>query len=281
MRLILEIISGSEKGRKTRLAANQCVIVGRTEWADFVIPTDARISSKHFSLTADHETCHLSDLGSSNGTYVNGKKISEVVLQDGDLVLAGETEFAVRLNEPTAGATVEIKRPAIATLRSSPASSEPLPAGSEIQVKIAASGLHHAQCGTEPLPPRELLDRIDARLSGLSDGRFQTFGYAGPGRTGRSGPLIRLAPGSCTPRVARGRRSAGLARRQGTARVGLGKGRPGLPGVSARSGPVIGKSAISRPWAWRRRVGILLARGVVGDAFERPPRACQAAAQWH
>ena len=96
MRVILEVISGATAGRKVRLTADQELRVGRTEWADFAVPQDSLMSGVHFALRADSSGCYLTDLGSSNGTLVNGQPVTDrILLRDGDEIRAGETRFAV------------------------------------------------------------------------------------------------------------------------------------------------------------------------------------------
>src|SRR5439155_11949496 len=41
--------------------------------------------------------CRISDLGSRNGTFLNGSRIQEAVLFDGDLISAGQTRFRVHI----------------------------------------------------------------------------------------------------------------------------------------------------------------------------------------
>ncbi len=87
---------GTEAGRKTLLAASQVLQVGRTEWADFSVPHDGRMSGVHFALETDNAACHLRDLGSTNGTQLNGIPVTErIALHTGDKIQAGETIFSV------------------------------------------------------------------------------------------------------------------------------------------------------------------------------------------
>lgn len=72
--------------------------VGRTEWADHSFPHDGYLSSLHFRLESDESDCYLRDLGSANGTFVNGREVKERVrLSDGDEILAGRTTFVVHV----------------------------------------------------------------------------------------------------------------------------------------------------------------------------------------
>ena len=75
-------------------------IIGREEPADFVLPLP-RISRQQARLTRQEKIYYLADLGSRNGTFVNGKPVSETPqrLADGDeIVLAGV--MILRFHDP-------------------------------------------------------------------------------------------------------------------------------------------------------------------------------------
>ena len=75
---------GPLKGQRWQL--NQTLVLGRESTCDVVI-SDRQISRFHARLTPTTEGVILEDLGSKNGTHLNGAPISApVVLQDGDLV---------------------------------------------------------------------------------------------------------------------------------------------------------------------------------------------------
>lgn len=74
--------------------------IGRDAPADFVLPLP-RISRQHARLTRQENFYYVTDLGSRNGTFVNGKPVSETPqrLADGDeIVLAGVINF--RFHDP-------------------------------------------------------------------------------------------------------------------------------------------------------------------------------------
>ncbi|NQT37036.1 MAG: FHA domain-containing protein [Planctomycetes bacterium] len=109
MRIVLEIASGTETGRKVQLGAGQQLRVGRTHWADLAVETDGHMSGVHFALETDDVACYVSDQGSSNGTLLNDEPVGErTVVRDGDTILAGETQFILHVEgdkpEKTAGA---------------------------------------------------------------------------------------------------------------------------------------------------------------------------------
>ena len=60
---------------------------------------DRRMSSKHAYLTVsgdDRATVTVHDSGSKNGTYINGQKVAQAVLQDGDVLELGHSFFVFR-----------------------------------------------------------------------------------------------------------------------------------------------------------------------------------------
>ena len=67
-------------------------VVGRDESADFTVDS-SRVSRRHVMLDRQEGRFVLRDLDSTNGTYVNGKRISEVELTDGDVVVIADFEL--------------------------------------------------------------------------------------------------------------------------------------------------------------------------------------------
>ena len=57
------------------------------------IPADRFLSKEHAMLTVGTAQVVLSDPGSTNGTFVNGEKVSRVILKDGDEIRLGESFF--------------------------------------------------------------------------------------------------------------------------------------------------------------------------------------------
>ncbi len=72
--------------------------VGRAPRADFIVEA-ALVSRLHCRLTLDDGGLGVEDLGSTNGTWVNGQKIVRAPLVDGDTLKVGRVEFSVRSAE--------------------------------------------------------------------------------------------------------------------------------------------------------------------------------------
>lgn len=73
------------------------VTLGRAEDAKVRIPL-ASISRKHCELLDDDDELIVKDLGSSNGTYVNGERVKRRELVPGDLLCLGPVVFVVRID---------------------------------------------------------------------------------------------------------------------------------------------------------------------------------------
>ncbi|GAA1240185.1 hypothetical protein GCM10009633_11490 [Janibacter melonis] len=75
-------------------------VLGRDESADVVLD-DPGISRRHAEVrvTNDgpHQVAHLRDLGSTNGSYVNGEQVDACPLHDGDRITVGRTSVIFRL----------------------------------------------------------------------------------------------------------------------------------------------------------------------------------------
>ena len=70
--------------------------LGRRPYNDIVIDNLA-VSGEHAVIhMAEHEV-EIEDLGSTNGTSVNGKKIDEVAIADNTLIQAGRSDFTFRV----------------------------------------------------------------------------------------------------------------------------------------------------------------------------------------
>ena len=99
MVVFLEAVSGPILGRRIEVRGGSIVRIGRTGKSDYSIAEDGYLSGQHFSVECDGTQCRIRDLGSSNGTFVNGSRITEQVVQEGDSVVAGGSTFCVHVDQ--------------------------------------------------------------------------------------------------------------------------------------------------------------------------------------
>jgi adenylate cyclase len=76
------------------------LIVGRAPTCDLSV-ADPTISRRHAELVVDEEQVTLRDLGSSNGTFVNGHKVAAATLEVDDLIAFGKVAFRLATYVPT------------------------------------------------------------------------------------------------------------------------------------------------------------------------------------
>src|SRR5690348_12308119 len=100
------------------------VVVGRAPTSDFPI-IDPTISRRHAQILRQDDKILVRDLGSSNGTYVNGERVESVELKAGDIVTFGKVKFrleevdrrppgpVVPPTETTTGSTIVRQRPIV------------------------------------------------------------------------------------------------------------------------------------------------------------------------
>lgn len=87
-------------GRDFRLREGKNLIGRDPAVCDIVIPEDTRISNVHAVLICRDDKFKIGDEHSTNGTYVNGKDISDVhlfELQNNDLITVGDTELKLKV----------------------------------------------------------------------------------------------------------------------------------------------------------------------------------------
>lgn len=87
----LVIAEGKEAGREF-LFDQTSVVIGRTPECD-VILYDAGVSRRHARIFDEGAGILIEDLGSSNGTVVNGSKVAKQALKDGDSITLGPVKF--------------------------------------------------------------------------------------------------------------------------------------------------------------------------------------------
>lgn len=90
----LKVSGGQEKGLvETNLQRRDSVVIGRGTECDVVIQ-DLKASRRHCQLTRNEAGFMLEDLGSSNGTLVNGQKIvAPMLLKANQTFQIGDTMF--------------------------------------------------------------------------------------------------------------------------------------------------------------------------------------------
>lgn len=93
----LQSIDPADAGLLFRLVPGTLKTIGRAPGVDFVVDA-ALVSRVHCRLTlSEQNELLLEDLGSTNGTFLNGQKVGRAVLSVGDKLTVGRVEFVVNV----------------------------------------------------------------------------------------------------------------------------------------------------------------------------------------
>lgn len=96
MQVVLVMFQAGGERRSFSLPRSVTTI-GRREDCDLRIPL-GEVSRKHCRIITEGESLRLEDLGSSNGTFLNGVRVQEAVIQAGDTIQVGPLAFVVQID---------------------------------------------------------------------------------------------------------------------------------------------------------------------------------------
>jgi pSer/pThr/pTyr-binding forkhead associated (FHA) protein len=120
MKVNVQVSGGPLKDKEFAFTGSATVVFGRASDCQCCLSGDPYVSRHHFKLEIDPPHCRLRDLGSRNGTFVNGTKyggrnekfkadeapqdVAVIDLKDGDTIKVGQTQLHVflELTEPVA-----------------------------------------------------------------------------------------------------------------------------------------------------------------------------------
>lgn len=97
----LRFISGKYQGGEFLLPPNQDVVVGRASDLDMVLVEDM-VSRRHATISVNGDQVLIQDLGSTNGTFVNGERVKRAQLNENDRVLIGTSIIKLVAADSTA-----------------------------------------------------------------------------------------------------------------------------------------------------------------------------------
>ena len=97
MRVTLNVVAGPQTGRSFTFDQHDTFMIGRSEDSHFCLPHDRFFSRHHCIVEIAPPQAFLRDLGSTNGTFVNGLRVDSIYLKHGDRIQGGETVLEVQV----------------------------------------------------------------------------------------------------------------------------------------------------------------------------------------
>jgi serine/threonine-protein kinase len=98
MQVNLRILAGPYEGRVFSFTQSDTFLIGRSPDAHLCLTNDKFFSRHHCLLEITPPHCFIRDLGSTNGTFVDGARVSESFLENGSRIQGGDTVLLVEVN---------------------------------------------------------------------------------------------------------------------------------------------------------------------------------------
>ena len=92
----LEVVDGPDKGATVTAEGERCT-VGSHPSNDLVLKGDPTVSRFHCELRSTEEGVRIQDMGSSNGTVVDGLRVEDAWLRDGSQIVIGSSSLLFRI----------------------------------------------------------------------------------------------------------------------------------------------------------------------------------------
>jgi serine/threonine-protein kinase len=155
MKIVLEVVEGPHQGCRLEFDRHETILVGRASTAQLQLSDDAHFSRHHLLVEINPPHCYLRDLGSRNGTAVNGQKVTTCFLKSGDIISGGKTRIRFEVRLEPGEATLPSTEPPAETGPLEPVTTPPLASGASPTLAAAAmrQPLH-------AVPGYELLRRL-------------------------------------------------------------------------------------------------------------------------
>ena len=140
-KVILEVVDGPHRGDRLEFDRHATLLVGRGSRAQLRLVDDPHFSRNHFLLEVNPPRVLLRDLGSRNGTFVNGHPVKQCHVNPGDVISGGRTRIRFTLADALDDvATVDVP-PLEVTGPPAAEATGPVIPGYEVQRELGRGGM--------------------------------------------------------------------------------------------------------------------------------------------
>jgi pSer/pThr/pTyr-binding forkhead associated (FHA) protein len=142
VQVTLRVIAGPHSGQQFTYTEYNTLFAGRLTKAQLRLENDLHFSRHHFRLEVNPPTCYLMDLSSRNGTFVNGERVTDCFLKDGDIISGGKTKLEVAVVDVSPASRAECIPPESAAALSGSKLPNPAPPEEEPSIQIPGYQIH-------------------------------------------------------------------------------------------------------------------------------------------
>ncbi len=177
MEVTLVLIRESGPSNAVRLRRARLVI-GRKPECEIRIPVP-QVSREHAEVTLDDGTLAIKDLGSSNGTYVDGQRVQQSPLVAGSVITIGPATFVVQVDGQPANIDVPaaLKKGAIDAAVAAPVAAS-RPASPNRPTPVPKSTVKPAPPGAKPGAKQKDPDDSDFDLDDSDESSFGNIDFS-------------------------------------------------------------------------------------------------------
>ncbi len=184
----LTVIGGPHEGMTWTLAGDSTVVIGRESPSNIKLPDEKMLSRKHLRVDLNSHGARLTDLSSSNGTWVNGLRVVEATLMQDDAFGVGETQIRFERLGVSSGSSTQpaVSENTIARAVDLPATKAPVPKAFVPKAPVpkapaASESIEQTRVGGRPrVPELAMTEPIAPGGSPMTDGIFSADSGAFP-----------------------------------------------------------------------------------------------------
>lgn len=160
--LLMKVVSGPNNGAQFSMFPDTSYVMGSDPGSCDIVFHDASVSRRHARLTVSKDsTLTIEDLGSSNGTFIESKKIEgQQTFSPNTLISVGTTSFIIYDREGERSTIVSPLLPEIVKILQQQGEEEPEEGKEAQETEPAASATSQAQEIYRPAKPRKSLGSL-------------------------------------------------------------------------------------------------------------------------
>jgi predicted component of type VI protein secretion system len=156
---VVMVMFRADGQRRNFSVTRDMTVIGRREDCDLRIPL-SDVSRKHCRVIVDGDSLKVEDLGSSNGTYVNGERVQQAELSPGDTLQIGPVVFVLQVDGHPADEELQpvTAQSAGAAGNAGTRTGEPASAEDVVDLETTSAG---GDSGSEDFDPMEALESAE------------------------------------------------------------------------------------------------------------------------